>query len=379
MFILLPVRMVFAFIAQAFWFPAFKFGPPLTTFKPSDAQIAEEVEKAQAYLPVIANDGDGPKFLATYHAASRLDPNVPACEHMYDFYHEDITFKRYAELLDNIDTPTPSGDMMAGYLFARSFDTVNGITTQARDYVAIINNIVNYKLPFSVPHPNGELWMRGFIWPVWGDGADVLKTVAMIDSAIETKKLYNDSFSWNLQIIKWLILITNFPLWSWSYDSAVFAGKYHFTKWFNQHSRMMYATAGYQLTNAWYYKLLMKRLYKKYGKIIPEVAYLYKYFVDENADVSHANYLVNDYLVNGKNTAVYTGLTYEYVNIEKLLTYVINKESYKEVLSFQILPARFRKETQIWERNPLKFRAPSAKRSNNLDIILLLILAKKFK
>ena len=379
MFVLLPIRMVFAFIAQIFWFPSFKSSPRLIgNYKPTDEDVERLVSTAQTQLDEIANDGDGPKFLSLYHLASRYYPEVvPSTDHMYKFYHEDKTFKRYENLEDNIGTPTPSGDMMAGYVLARAADTNNNIKIKAQEYVSIIKNVINNKIPFAVPHPNGETWGRGFIWPLWGDGADVLKCVAMIDSAIETKKLYDDNIDWHLQFVKYLILITNFPLWIWSHDSAFFVGNVYFVKWFGPHSRMMYATAGYILTQSWYYRLIMKRLYKKYGDIIPDIAYLYRVFVDIKADVGCANYMIKDYVEYGKGTYEYVGPTKTYINVERLLTYPFKKEEFKDILASQVLPARVRCETYIWERDPLKFKmCKSGKRQNCIDIIMLLAMSK---
>jgi len=378
MFILLPVRMVFCFISQVFWFPGFKLSLKLRNYTPDDADVERLITTAQSQLDEVAHDGDGPKFLSLYHFASRFYPSiVPPSDHMYKFYHKDITFKRYEMLQDNIGTPTPSGDMMAGFVFARAADTVNGINTRAADYVSIIKNVIHNKIPFAVPHPNGEMWGRGFIWPLWGDGADVMKCVAMIDSAIDAKKLYNDHIDWNLNILKILILVTNFPLWIWSYDSAFFVGKAFLVKWFGPHSKMMYATAGYISTQGWWYRLMMKRLYKKYGNIIPDIAYLYREFVDPNADISHANYLIRDYVDFGKGTYDYHGLTKEYVDVEKWVTYPIKKENYKKIMAAMVVSAQYRCETYIWERDPLKFKiCKNGKRQNCIDIVMLLAMSK---
>jgi hypothetical protein len=137
-------------------------------------------------------------------------------------------------------------------------------------------------------------------------------------------------------------------------------------------------TSGYILTGAWYYKLIAKKMYDRYGKISPDVAYMYKYFFDNNADVEHANYMTYSYVTEGKGTEEYTGPTETYINLEKFFTYLIVKEEYKEIKSSMVLPAKNRCETYIWERDPLKFKTcKNGKRQNRVDLVFSMIFSKK--
>lgn len=381
MFILLPFRMVLSFITQFFWFPKFKYNKQLKSFSVSDADYARIIEKAQSDLEEIGDGGDGAKFLSMYHFASRIDPeNVSPTDHMYRFYHGKSTFKRKFKIEDNVGYSTFSGDMMAGSVLARAIDCVYGYKYKADDFICIIKNIVNNKIPFAVPHPHGELYGRGFIWPIWGDGADVLKCVAMIDTAIASGDQIGKP-QYHLNIVKYLILITNFPLWIWSYDSAFMVGNTYLTKWFGPHSRFLYMSSAYMLTGSWYYKLFLKRSFKKYGRIVPDIAYLYKYmFPKEDADLSFANYLVDDYVRNGKGTSIYTGPKAPFINLEKFLLYPFKKEDYKVELATMVAEASKRYETHIWERDPFKVKTgdQSKSRANCIDLVLTAALSRRF-
>lgn len=382
MFILLPIRLVISFITQFFWFPNFKTNKKLQFYKPTDIVYSYFAGKASCELDMIANDGDGPKFISLYHFASRIDPDhIDPTDHMYKFYHQDKTFMRYELLEDNFDVPTASGDMMAGFVFARTADVLYGFNTKAAEYVQIIKNVVHNKIPFAVSHPLGEFWGRGFIWPIWGDGGDVIKCVAMIDSAIETGKKIGQK-NVQLQIIKWLIIVTNLPLIVWSYDSAFHVGNAYLTKWFGPHSKMMYLTSGYLLTKHWFYKRSLTKMYKKYGHIVPDIAFMYKFACpNEKVDLSFANYLVADYIINGKGTQQYKGPKVIATNVEKLIKYPFDKKPYKSEMSAVVLEPRYRYETNVWERDPLKFQTgpQNGKRANCLDIIFALAVLNNIK
>lgn len=380
MFILLPIRMVWCFIAQVFWKPGFKNSLTSSVVQLSDSEVTTHIEVAESELEVMADDGDGPKFLGLYHLTSRYFPNwVKPMNHMYNFYHEDKTFMRHPVLEDNIGTPTPSGDMLSGLLIARASDNAHNIDTKSKEFVSIIKNIINFKIPFMVPHPNGEMWMRGFIWPLWGDGGDVIETVAMIDAAIETQKHYDDKFDWNLNIMKWLILVTNFPLWIWNYDSAFFMGNKFFVKWFMSHSRMLYFISGYIHTGAWYYKYMAKKIFKRYGKTSPDIAYLYRYFIDPKVNTDNANYLTKSYALEGKGTQKYLDIQEVYIDIEKWIKYPFDREDYHVMRSGYVTPPKYRCETYIFERDPLKVKTCTlGKRQNRIDLIFSLVMAKNF-
>lgn len=380
MFILLPFRMVLSFITQFFWFPTFKLNKQLDNFVVSDADYARIIEKANKNIEDVGDGGDGAKFLSFYHFASRIDPeNVPPIDHMYKFYYKDITFMRHFNFEDNKGGSNFSGDMMAGVIFARAIDLIHGIDTKAKEFARIVKNISLKGLPFTCLHPHGDPIERGYIWPIWGDGADVLKCVSMLDLAIASGKQAGEP-QYQLMFIKYLILITNFPLYIWSYDSAFQTDKAYLTKWFGPHSRFMYFTSGYMTTGAWYYKLAMKRSFKKYGKIVPDIAYLYKYvFPNERVDVSHANYLVDDYVKNGKGTVVYNGPKATVTHVENWLLWLFKKEPYKVERATMVLEAKYRFETSIWEREPFKFKTgdQNSKRANCLDMMLTTALSRK--
>lgn len=380
MFILLPIRMITSFISQFFWFPKFKLNKQLSDYSVSDADYKRIIDKARQNIEDVGDGGDGAKFLSMYHFASRIDPdNVTPIDHMYRFYHEDITFKRHFNLEDNKGGSNFSGDMMAGVVFARAIDMKHNINTKAREFARIIKNTVFNKIPFTCRHPFNEPIERGFIWPIWGDGADVLKCVSMLDIAIASGKQAGEP-QYQLMFIKYLILITNFPLYIWSYDSAFMVGTAYLTKWFGPHSRFIYCYSGYITTGAWYYKLAMNRLFKKYGDIVPDIAYLYRHtFPDENMDVTRANYLVASYVKHGKGTMVYNGPKAEYTHVENLLLYPFKKEPYKVERSTLVLEPRYRFETYIWEREPFKFKTgdQSSGRANCLDLVLTAALSRQ--
>jgi hypothetical protein len=365
---------------QFFWFPKFKLNRKLDDFVITDADYAQVIEKATKDLMAIGDGGDGAKFISMYHFASRIDPeNVPPVDLMYRFYHKDETFKRHFELEDNKGESNFSGDMMSGVVLARAIDMSYGIDTKAKEFARIIKNISLTGLPFTCSHPHNEPIDRGYIWPLWGDGADVLKCVAMLDLAIASGKQAGEP-QYQLMIVKYLILITNFPLWIWSYDSAVMTEKTYLAKWFGPHSRFLYMTSGYITTGAWYYKLAMKRLFKKYGDIIPDIAYLYKYmFPKEQIDVSRANYLVDDYVKNGKGTQVYNGPKATMIHLENWLLYLFKKEQYKVERATMVPEAKYRFETYIWEREPFKVKTgnQSSKTANCIDLVLTAALSRK--